>query len=338
MNYVSKRVNALALLKPSLTYINCSIYNSSINNNHKLCYNTIVNIKHFSTSLPSSLSLNANQLPPNLKLDDESILVKKDDIKVNILEQAFYFPQLDIPDTIKVAKFNKPGEFATDASLNKKIFGVALRKDIVHEVIRYQRHKIRQPKMTKRIGDISGSNKKPWAQKKVGKAQVGNKRNSVWRKGQKAHGPVLRDYSIGCNKKFRALGLMISLAVKYREGNLTVFDNIQCETMKTKELANLLKLHKLDDGKLLLVVDELQENLEIASKNLPLVETITQEGANVYTIMKKDKLALSTKALELLQNRIWSQYTNAGKRTALLNGLEFVKSASSMSSIQSQKL
>jgi large subunit ribosomal protein L4 len=341
MNCIIKRSNVLTSLKSSSVY---NIIYSSINNNHKLCYNSISLLqssnykKYYSTSLPSALSLNTNQLPPNLKLDDVSILVKKDDFKVTIPEHAYYFPQLDIPDTIKVTKFNKPGEFSSDAPLNKKIFGVALRKDIVHEVIRYQRHKIRQPKMTKRIGDISGSNKKPWAQKKVGKAQVGNKRNSVWRKGQKAHGPVLRDYSIGCNKKFRALGMMISLAVKYREGNLTVFDNIQCETMKTKELANLLKLHKLDDGNLLLVVDELQENLDTASKNLPLVQTITQEGANVYTIMKKDKLALSTKALELLQNRLWSQYTHGGKRSSFLNGLEFVKSASSMSTIESQKL
>jgi len=323
----------------SINKIICNNTKTSIISSSLSSIKSFRSINNYSTSSSLSLSLNATQLPPNLKLDDESILVvKKDDIKVKIPDQVYYFPQLDIPDTIKVVQFKKPGEYSSDVSLNKKIFGVALRRDIVHEVIRYQRHKLRQPKMTKRIGDISGSNKKPWAQKKVGKAQVGNKRNSVWRKGQKAHGPVLRDYSIGCNKKFRALGLMISLAVKYREGNLTVFDNIECDTMKTKELANLLKLHKLDDGNLLLLVDEIQENLAIASKNLPFVETLTQEGANVYTIMKKDKLALSTKALELLQNRLWSQYTHGGKRTSFLNGLEFVKSASSMSTIQSQKL
>ena len=328
----------------SLSYrtITCNIFNK---NNNKILSTSMLyfqnvknNIqckKYYNTTTLLLNNLSQQQIPSNLKLADESILLNKDDNKLIIPEQAYYFPQLDIPNSIKVAVFNKPGEYTNDINLNKKIFGVALRKDIVHEVIRYQRHKVRQPKKTKRIGDISGSNKKPWAQKKVGKAQFGNKRNSVWRKGQKAHGPVIRDYSINCNKKFRALGMMIALAVKYREGNLTIFDKIECETIKTKDLVNLLKGHGLNDSKLLLVADDLQDNLITASQNLALVDTITQEGANVYTIMKKDKLAISSKAFDQLQNRIWSQYTHGGKRTAFLNALEFVRSASSMSTLSS---
>jgi large subunit ribosomal protein L4 len=100
----------------------------------------------------------------------------------------------------QVAKFAAPGEFTEPAPLDPTIFGVALRKDIVHEVVRYQRAKVRQPRKTKRIGEIRGSGKKPRPQKGQGVGQIGNRRNSAWKGGQKAHGPVLRDFSIGLNR------------------------------------------------------------------------------------------------------------------------------------------
>ena len=174
-------------------------------------------------------ALTMGGLPSNLKLDDPDIL-NEPTPKVVVPPELFYFPQLNVKKSIKVAVFNSPGTFQSEeVPLDPRIFGVALRKDIVHEVIRYQRAKSRQPKKTKRMSEIRGSNKKPWPQKKQGKAQVGHRRNSVWRGGQKAHGPVLRDYSIGMNRKVRAMGLMISLAAKLHENNLVVVDNFECQ-------------------------------------------------------------------------------------------------------------
>jgi large subunit ribosomal protein L4 len=79
------------------------------------------------------------------------------------------------------------------------------------------------------MSEIRGSNKKPIPQKGGGNSQVGHKRNSSWRGGQKAHGPVLRNYAIDINKKVRALGMMMAIAAKHREGNLIVFDHLNCE-------------------------------------------------------------------------------------------------------------
>jgi large subunit ribosomal protein L4 len=72
-------------------------------------------------------------------------------------------------------------------------------------------------------------NKKPRPQKGGGQSQVGHKRNSVWRGGQKAFGPVIRDFSIGLNKKTRALGVMITLAAKLPENNLIIIDQLTCQ-------------------------------------------------------------------------------------------------------------
>lgn len=68
--------------------------------------------------------------------------------------------------------FENPGLVVDSVPIDSKIFGVALRKDIVLDVVRYQRHKMRQPKKTKRINEISGSKKKPRPQKGGGASQV----------------------------------------------------------------------------------------------------------------------------------------------------------------------
>ena len=174
----------------------------------------------------------AINIPTNLKLFNEKVLEEEDE-KLFFNPEMFLFPPLHTPKSTTVSIFGKPGQFTEEpASLEETIFGVAIRKDIVHEVIRYQRHKLRQPKKTKRMSEIRGSNKKPRPQKGTGSAQAGHKRNSVWRGGQKAHGPVLRDYSISLNRKFRAMGMMIALTAKFREGNLVIFDKFSTEVSR----------------------------------------------------------------------------------------------------------
>jgi hypothetical protein len=117
-------------------------------------------------------------LPPNLHLADANIFeAPKPPVIPNI---EFNFPILNPPTTISTLVFRQPGQKASEVPMNPKIFGVAIRRDIVHEVIRYHRNKIRQPHKTKRPEDLRGSGKKPWAQKGLGKTQVGNKRNSAW--------------------------------------------------------------------------------------------------------------------------------------------------------------
>lgn len=139
-------------------------------------------------------------------------------------KETFQFPILDVPESVAVKSFLEPGSVVRPVPLRRAIFEVALRKDIVLQAVRYTRNKRRQPKRTKRMSELRGSNKKPRPQKGTGMSQVGHRRNSAWVGGQKAHGPVIRDYSIGLNKKQRALALMMALTAKFREGNLFVFD------------------------------------------------------------------------------------------------------------------
>lgn len=276
----------------------------------------------FSTS---SSSLSSTNLPPNLVLADASILNPLP--KPIIPADDYLFPTLNIPSQIAVSSFSStPTTLDVVAPLDKRIFGVAIRKDIVHEVIRYHRHMLRKPKRTKRIGEIHGSTKKPRPQKGTGSSQVGHKRNSAWRGGMKAHGPVLRDYSIGLNKKTRALGMMIALAAKFREGNMIVFDKIACDSHKTKQLQAILNANGIQNSTII-VDTEISENVSTACQNLTQVVAMKQKDVGVYDLMKKEKLALSVDALRVLQERILSQYTHTGKRKALLEGLKIYRQA-----------
>ena len=182
----------------------------------------------------------APALPTNLQLANIKIFEPLPEPLME--EQHFYFPLSVVPKDIEVRKFAVEVQFVEPVSLVQKIFEVPIRKDIIHDVIRYIRHKRRQPKKTKRINELSGSNKKPWAQKGSGRSQVGHKRNSAWRGGEKKFGPALRDYSIDINRKVRALGTMMALSVKHREGNLLIFDNFDSEvcSLRWKYLSTMI--------------------------------------------------------------------------------------------------
>ncbi len=255
-------------------------------------------------------------VPANLHLDDMSALLEPEAATTPVIrEEEFKFPPLKITEALEVMKFQEPGvNTGEKVCLHPTLFGVALRKDIVHEVIRYQRAKVRQPKRTKRVGEISGSKKKPRPQKGQGLSQVGNKRNSAWRGGMKAHGPVIRDYSFSLNRKVRAMGMMICLSAKLREGNLHVFDSITTSSPKTKDLVKLLEDHELGTIKAVFIDNGFNKDFALASRNLEHVHPMLQEQANVYDIVRNEKMVISASALQDLQVRLMAQYTYAGKR------------------------
>jgi|MDTB01.1.fsa_nt_gb large subunit ribosomal protein L4 len=255
-------------------------------------------------------------IPTNLHLEDLEVVLEPEAATTpSIREEEFVFPPLKVTEALEVVKFKEPGiKTGEMVPLDPTLFGVALRKDIVHEVIRYQRAKVRQPKKTKRVGEISGSKKKPRPQKGQGLSQVGNKRNSAWRGGMKAHGPVIRDYSFSLNRKFRAMGMMICLSAKLREGNLHVFDSITADSPKTKDLLKLLEAHNLSTDKTIYIDNDFNMNFALASRNLGHVHPMQQEQANVYDLVRNEKLVISAQALQDLQERLLAQYTYNGKR------------------------
>lgn len=259
-------------------------------------------------------------LPSNLKLAEDPNIFKPVP-QPAIPRVEFLYPPLRPPSSLPVYKFRGDANPIETAALDPVVFGVAIRQDIVHEAVRYERNMMRQPHKTKRSFEIRGSTKKPYPQKGTGMAQAGNKRASHWRGGQKAHGPKLRNFEIGMNKKSRALATMIAVAAKQREGNLIIFDSFDCESHRTKDLVNILNVHGLQESKLMILDDKISENLECASRNLPLVSVAQQQHLRVFDLVRQEKLAVSLTGLKNLQTRLVALYQNSGKRKAFLEGI-----------------
>eukprot|EP00750_Incisomonas_marina_P002479 INCI12357.1.p1 GENE.INCI12357.1~~INCI12357.1.p1 ORF type:complete len:337 (+),score=72.69 INCI12357.1:270-1280(+) len=194
------------------------------------------------------------------------------------------------------------------AVLDNRVFGVPIRRDIVHRVVVWQRARWRKGTAhTRTRAEVSGGGKKPWAQKGSGRARHGSTRSPIWRGGGKAHGKKQRDFSFKLNRKVRQLGMRVALAAKWREGNLFIVDVDGVESHRTGDFLAALDDHEIyeEDGSVMLVDgDDLNDNVATAARNLPWFSVYPQRGANVYAILKHHRLFVTRTALEELTERL----------------------------------
>ncbi len=184
------------------------------------------------------------------------------------------------------------------------IFGLPARPDILARMVRWQLAKRRAGTHdTKEIGEVSGGGRKPWAQKGTGRARHGSIRSPQWRKGAVIFGPTPRSHAHDLPKKVRKLALKTALSVKQAEGKLIVLDGVKIAKPKTKELAK--RFAKLGWSSVL-VIDgaAVDEGFARAARNIPGVDVLPQQGANVYDIMRRDTLVLTKDAVEALEARL----------------------------------
>lgn len=184
------------------------------------------------------------------------------------------------------------------------IFGLEVREDILHRVVRWQLAKRQSGNhKTKTVGEVSGTNKKPFKQKGTGRARQGNARAPQMRGGGKAFGPVVRSHAHSLNKKVRRLGLKTALSAKAKEGSLIVLDEAKSAEGKTKKLATQIKNL---GWKSALIIDgpDLDEGFCLAARNIIGLDVLPSEGANVYDILRREKLVLTKAGLEKLEERL----------------------------------
>ena len=125
---------------------------------------------------------------------------------------------------------------AGDITLNKEIFGAEVRSDIIHRMVNYQLAKRRSGNhKVKQRHEISGTGKKPWAQKGTGRARAGDLKRNIDRGGATVFGPVVRSHAVSMPKKLRKLALKSALSAKAADGKLIILDDVKAKTHKTAE-------------------------------------------------------------------------------------------------------
>jgi len=195
-------------------------------------------------------------------------------------------------------------EPAGSIDLADEVFGVAVRPDIIQRMVRYQlakRHT--NTHKTKEIGEVSGTTAKPFKQKGTGRARQGSRRSPQFRGGATIFGPVVRSHEHDLPKKVRKLALKSALASKLAEGKLVVIDSASVEGGKTSTLAKQLKA--LDWQSVLFIAGtEPDTGFCRAARNIAMVDVLPQQGANVYDIMRRDRVVLTRDAVEQLEARL----------------------------------
>lgn len=184
------------------------------------------------------------------------------------------------------------------------IFGVEVRSDILHRVVRWQLAKRRAgTHKTKIVSEIRGTTKKPHSQKGSGSARQGSRRSPQFRGGAVIFGPVVRSHTHSLPKAIRRLGLMSALSSKAKDGKLVVIDEAKLGDAKTKALAGRIK--KLGWASALIVDGKsIDDGFVRAARNIKGIDVLPTQGVNVYDILRRDTLVLTKAAVAGLEERL----------------------------------
>jgi len=155
---------------------------------------------------------------------------------------------------------------------------------------------------TKNVGEVQGSNKKPWRQKGTGRARAGSVRSPLWAGGGVVFGPKPRDYSKKVSKKTRALSLRKALSERLKAGDVVVVDDLKLNSPKTKDFTSVIAALELKGTTL--VVAAADKNLTLASRNVADVTLTTSESLNTYDVLRPDKLLFTKSAFEKVEARL----------------------------------
>lgn len=195
---------------------------------------------------------------------------------------------------------NPVGNMDLDAS----VFDAPVKTHLLHEVVVYQEAKHRAGTgSTKRRGEVSGSNAKPYRQKGTGRARAGERTSPLRKGGGVIFGPKPRDFSVSVPKKVRKAALKSALSAKRREDKLLLVDELDLERIKTRDLVDWLEGLGIESSALV-VIAEKDEKVMLSARNLKGVKVVVAEGANVRDVLLHDLLVITRGAAEKIQEAL----------------------------------
>jgi large subunit ribosomal protein L4 len=156
---------------------------------------------------------------------------------------------------------------------------------------------------TKNVGEVAGTNKKPWRQKGTGRARAGSFQSPLWVGGGVVFGPKPRDFGKKVNARTRKLALRKALTERLKAGDVVVVDEIKLASPKTKEFLGVMTALELN-GTTLVVSPDTDRNLTLASRNLSNVALTTSDSLSTYDVLRPDKLLFTRSAFEKIEARL----------------------------------
>ena len=201
----------------------------------------------------------------------------------------------------KQTVLNIKGEKVGDITLNESVWGIEPNDTVLYDAITLARNNQRQGTAeTKTRSEVSGGGIKPWKQKGTGRARQGSIRAPHWPGGGVVFGPHMRSYAKKMNRKERRLALKSALSYKVIESEMIIVDNFNLESGKTKEALTALNNLKATK-KVLLVVDELTDNVILATRNVQNVVLLEANEINTYDVVASDNMIITEKAVKAIE-------------------------------------
>lgn len=189
-----------------------------------------------------------------------------------------------------------------DIKLSKELTNIQPNEKVLYDAIILQRASLRQgTHSTKTRSEVSGGGRKPWRQKGTGHARQGSIRSVQWVGGGRYGTPVPRDYSKKQNRKEFRLALQTAFLNLYNNKQLVVVDSLEIATPKTKDMIATLEKLELTNKKVLIVVNELDENIILASRNLSNIGLIEPTELNVLDLVHADYLLTTKETLASIE-------------------------------------
>jgi len=200
-----------------------------------------------------------------------------------------------------VKVYNMKGEEVETLDLADGVFGVEYNEPLIHQaVVTYLANQRQGTKSTLTRTEVRGGGAKPWRQKGTGRARQGSIRAPQWIKGGVVFAPKSRDFSKKMNAQAKRGALVSALSKKVADGELFVVDSLRVSEHKTKEMAAFRKALKLDK-RTVVVMDENNTDVILASRNLDKFKTLSVSEINTYEIVANAVVVLTKGSVKILE-------------------------------------
>ena len=199
---------------------------------------------------------------------------------------------------------NAKGESASNVAAPDTIFGRDYNEALIHQVVvAYQANARSGNSKQKNREEVHHTTKKPWRQKGTGRARAGMSSSPLWRGGGRIfpNSPD-QNYTHKVNKKMYRAGVCSILSQLAREGRISIIEDLVIDAPKTKLLSQKLKDMGLDS--VLIITDNIDENLDLASRNLPHVLVVEPRHADPVSLVYYKKIVITKTALAKIEEML----------------------------------
>lgn len=204
---------------------------------------------------------------------------------------------------MKLEVVSLAGKTKSSIDADPMVFDRPMNESLVHEVVVSYMHNARQGTVQQKTrAMVRGGGAKPWRQKGTGRARAGTIRSPLWRGGGIIFAAQPRDYYRKINRKVYRHALRVILSELRRQNRLVILDNLQVTSAKTKDLLKLIKPLELNQA--LITVEEISQELGLASRNIPNLEIIELNEVNPVSLLRYKKVCFTVNALKRLEEQL----------------------------------